>query len=210
MKDLVIVGAGGCGREVLQWAKDINRAGKRWNILGFINDDLTALMDYDCEYSIIGTIEGWMPEANQEFACAIADPAGKETVVKKLKGRGAKFASIIHPSAIIGDHTQVGEGLVMWPNSIIDVNVKVGDFVTLLSSAIGHDAQVGDYCTISSYCDITGGVKLSEKVFLGSHVTVIPKKKIGVGAYVGAGSVVMANIKDGSRVMGNPAVRTNF
>lgn len=210
MKDLIIAGAGGCGREVLQFVKDINKVEHRWNILGFINDIPDALDGYKCDYSIIGTIQEWQPEENQEFVCAIADPAGKELVVRKLKERGAVFASVIHPRAIISDFTEVGEGLIMYPKASVSVNIKIGNFVTLLDSGIGHDAEIGDYCTISSCCDITGGVKLEEKVFLGSHVTVAPHKRIGTGAYVAAGSVVVTNIKPGYHVMGNPARRMDF
>ena len=91
----------------------------------------------------------------------------------------------------------------LYPNSLISVNTRVGDFITLLSSAIGHDAVIGNYSTISSYCDITGGVKLGERVFLGSHVSIVPKRKIGDDAYVAAGSIVISNIKSGTRVFGN-------
>lgn len=98
----------------------------------------------------------------------------------------------------------------MYPKSCVSVNVKIGNFVMLLSSNVGHDVEIGDYCTISSFCDLTGGVKLEEKVFLGSHVTVVPHKRIGEGANVAAGSVVVTNVKSGDHVMGNPAKRMDF
>ena len=98
----------------------------------------------------------------------------------------------------------------MYPNSGININTKIGNFVTLLSSGIGHDAEIGDFCTISSYCDITGGVKLGKRVFIGSHSTVVPKRKIDDDVYIAAGSVVFANLKAGVRVMGNPAVKMDF
>lgn len=210
VKDLIIAGAGGCGREVLQWVKDINKIEHRWNILGFINDFTDALDPFECDYPIIGTIEGWQPKEGQEFVCAIGDPEGKAFVAEKLKGRGARFASVIHPTAHIADFTEAGEGLIMYPKSCVSVNVKIGNFVMLLSSNVGHDVEIGDYCTISSFCDLTGGVKLEEKVFLGSHVTVVPHKRIGEGANVAAGSVVVTNVKSGDHVMGNPAKRMDF
>lgn len=210
MKDLIIVGAGGFGREVLQWIKDINKIENRWNILGFIDDNTEALNGQACDYSVINTIKDCMPKKNQEYVCAIAKPSVKENVTKKLKERGAVFTSVLHPTSFISDYADVGEGLVMYPNSGINVNTKIGNFVTILSSGVGHDAEIGDYCTISSYCDITGGAILEERVFLGSHVTVVPGRKIGAGAYVAAGSVVMTNIHSGSHVMGNPAKRMDF
>lgn len=204
-KDLIIVGAGGFGRELLQWIKDINKVEDKWNILGFIDDDIHALDNFSCSHAIIGTIKDWRPQLNCEFACAIANPEIKQNVVNVLKEKGAVFTSIIHPTAQIAETAEIGEGLVLYPRGLITVNTTIGDFVTVLSSSIGHDAVVGDYTTISSYCDITGGVQIEEKVFLGSRVTIIPKRKIGRGAYVAAGSVVMSNVRAGYHMMGNPA-----
>lgn len=214
LKDLIIVGAGGFGRELLQWVKDINyrieNTDEKWNILGFIDDDPNALEGYACDYGVIGRIRDWIPKEGQRYAMAIANPSIKEQVANMLKTRGAVFARIVHPTASISDYADVGEGLVMYPNSLISVNTKIGDFVTLLSSSVGHDAEIGDYCTISSYCDITGGVKLEERVFLGSHAAIVPRRRIKKDAYVAAGSVVVSNVKDNARVMGNPAVRMDF
>jgi len=205
MKDLIIVGAGGLGREVLQWAKDCNRANECWNIKGFINDIPDALDGLSCSHPIIGSIENWEPADNEVFACAIADPEGKHKVTRKLKSRGAVFCTVIHPTAIVGEHNTLGEGLLMYPYSRVTANCTIGNFVTILSSGIGHDVQIGDYTTISSYCTIAGHVRIGEKVFVGNNSTLIPKTLIEDNVFIGAGSVVVSNLKKGSRVMGNPA-----
>ena len=62
MKNLVIVAAGGCGREVLQWAKDINRIKSRWKIKGFLDDDLNALDGVKCDVSIVSKIDEYKIE----------------------------------------------------------------------------------------------------------------------------------------------------
>lgn len=205
MQDLIIVGAGGFGRELLQWIKDINRVEPKWNILGFIDDNLNSLDNLSCDSKVIGTIEDCQPKDGQCFVMGIANPSLKESITRELKTKGAHFVSIIHPTAIVADNAKIGEGIVMYPNSILSVNTVVGDFVTVLSSGIGHDAVIGDYCTISSFCDITGGVRLGNRVFLGSHCTIIPKRRIGDDAYISAGSVVVSNVKSGVQVFGNPA-----
>lgn len=211
MKDLVIIGAGGFGRELLQWVKDINKVEKRWNILGFIDDNLKALDGIPCDYSVIGTIQDWQPEENQEFAMAIANPDIKEKISKLIKSKNGKFATIIHPTAVVGEFNQLGEGLVMYPSARITVNVEIGDFVTVLGNTmIGHDAQIMDYCTLSGGCSITRAVKLYPKVFLSCNVNVVPERKIGEGAYVCAGSTVMTNIRRGNKVMGCPAKKVTF
>lgn len=205
MKDLVIVGAGGFGRELLQWVKDVNKVEAQWNVLGFIDDNVKALDGIECEMRIISTIEDYVPEPDCKLALAIANPEIKEKVVSKLKARGASFATIIHPTAVVGDYNSFGEGVVMYPRSEITVNVKIGSFVTILSSSIGHDAVIEDYTTISSWCDITGGDHLGKKVYLAAGVKIIPGRKIGDGAYIGVGSIVMNNVKPGMKMLGYPA-----
>ena len=204
MNDLLIIGAGGFGREVLQWVKVINKIKLTWNI----DDNLNALDNLECDYKVVGTINDWKPKENERFVMAIAHPKTKQIIANCMKSKGAVFTSLIHPTAYISDLAEIGEGLVMYPHSLITVNTKIGDFVTMLSfDEVGHDAVIGDYCTISSYCDITGGVKLGERVFLGSHTTIIPKRKIGDDVYIGAGSVVVSNLKNSVHVFGNPAVK---
>ena len=205
MKELIIVGAGGFGREMLQWIKEINKITPQWIVKGFINDIPDALDGLECSHKILGSIANWEPASSEVFACAIGEPKGKEKVVKQLKSKGARFVNIIHPTAIIGENNRIGEGLVMYPFARITVNCMIGDFVTLLSSGIGHDCTIGDYTTISSGCTITGYVKLGKRVYVGSNATIIPKRNIENDVNIGAGSVVVTDLKRESKVMGNPA-----
>lgn len=205
MKDLIIVGSGGLGRELLQWIKDINSMNPQWCIKGFINDIPDTLDQYECTHQILGSIIDWTPNENEVFACAIGDPAGKQKVVQRLKTKGGRFINIVHPTAIIGAHNSIGEGLIMFPYARITVNCKIGEFVTIQSAGIGHDVQIGDYSTISSNCIVTGHVRIGKRVFMGSNATIIPKTLVEDDAYIGAGSVVVSTIKAGARVFGNPA-----
>jgi sugar O-acyltransferase (sialic acid O-acetyltransferase NeuD family) len=210
MEELIIVGAGGFGRELLQWVKDINKVKNKWIIKGFIDDNRNALNGYECNYQVLGSIQDWTPGKNEVFACAIAEPKTKENLVNVLKNKGAKFTEVIHPTCIIGDHNIIGEGFVAYPYARISVNVKIGNFVTLLLSIIGHDVHIGDFSTISTYCAINGKVKIGERVFFGTHAMVIPGRTIGDDAYIGAGSVVITDINSKVKVIGNPARKINF
>ncbi len=210
MKKIIIVGAGGCGREVLQWIKDINTVKPTWEIKGFINDIPNALDGYECDYKIIGKIVDWKPAEDEVFALAIADPKGKEKVVKTLKDRGAVFADVIHPRARVCDFSKHGEGIIMYPDASLGPNSVVGNYVTLLQSGIPHDAKVDDFATISSFCGLTRGVHIGKRAFLAAHVSILPEKKVGDDAYVGIGSVVIRNVAPGKKVFGNPAKVVDF
>lgn len=204
MKNLVIVGAGGFGREVLQLCADINKARQIWRILGFIDDNPRALDGYLCDYSVIGTIDHWIPSANEEFALAVAKPSTKEAITRKLIARGAKFATIIHPNVTVGAYTRIGEGTVIYPAALIGPNASIGNFTSMLSG-VGHDALVDDYATVSSFCDICGHAHIGKRAFLGSHAVISPSLFVGDDAYVGAGSIVIRNVHAGKKVFGNPA-----
>lgn len=78
MKDIIIVGASGFGREIVQWIEDINAVSPEWNILGFIDDNANALDGCKCDYKIIGNIKDWCPKGNELYACALAFPSVKE------------------------------------------------------------------------------------------------------------------------------------
>lgn len=210
MKNLIIVGAGGFGRELLQWVKEINKEEHKWNIKGFIDDNVHALEGYQCDYKVIGQIKTWEPHEDECFACAIAHPKTKECVVTGLIKRGACFVNVIHPKALIGEFNEIGEGVILYPKASLTVNIKIGDYVTILSSGIGHDVTIGDYSTISSNCGINGKVNIGKRVFIGSNAVIIPSRKIGDDAFISAGSVVVSNIKANTKVIGNPAKRLNL
>lgn len=210
MKDIIIVGAAGFGREVLQWIKDVNKVSPTWNIRGFLDDNLNALDGYECDYPVIGTVRDWMPGENEVFALAIAFPGVKEKVVSVLKSKGAEFATVIHPTSIVGEFCHLGEGIIITPRCKISPNVTVEDFVTILGCGVGHDACIGAYSTLSGYCAICGHVSIGKRVFVGTSAVVAPSKKIEDDVFIAMGSMVISNVKTGRKVMGNPARKIDF
>lgn len=206
MKDLYLVGAGGCGREVLNMILDMHAAqGPKWNIKGFLDDTDDPLKGKACDYSVVGTIKDYSPAPNDVLLMCIASPQAKQRLVPMLKARGAVFDSFISPWAYLGRHNQIGEGAVIYGGFGMSVNVTIGCFATLLGCGFGHDVVVGDFCTISGNCGLLGYAKVGDGVFMGDSVRVAPHVEIGDNAYVGIGSVVVRNVKSGEKVFGNPA-----
>ena len=204
MKDLIIAGAGGFGREALQIAKTLNKLEHRWNIKGFINDIPNALDGVKCSHSIIGTIKDWQPSDNEVFVMGVSSPAGKEKISSILKAKGARFVTLIHPLALISDYVTMGEGCIVGGRSSIGDNAVLGDFVNIAGSMVGQDAIIGDFSTTTGFANLTNAI-LGKRVFVGSHAVILNKRKVGDDAYVCAGSIVFNNVKPGIKVFGNPA-----
>ncbi|MCK6251368.1 acetyltransferase [Pseudomonas fragi] len=214
-KKLVIMGAGGFGREVHAWLLDLINKGECkatsdtvWEIAGFIDDVSNAPDIFAGLPPILSKIDDYVPEPNTYVVCAIANPAAKKLLTAKLLDKGAEFFTLIHPTVVIGTNVVIGKGTVICPLSVLSTDLVVGDFVTINSACtIGHDTRTADYCTLSGHCDVTGGVTLLEGAFLGSHAVIVPKVVVGEYAVVGAGSVVIRKVAPGVTVFGVPAKR---
>lgn len=201
---VIIAGGGGFGREVLSWALDCHEAGRLPEVAGFLDDKADSLIGFHLPR--IGSIADYVPQPQDRIIVAIGKPATKRKVVEALQAKGAQFATLLHPSAVIARTANVEEGVILCPFTMVNPNARAGRFVTIISfSGLGHDAQAGEYSTISSHVDITGGAVLGSQVFVGSGARILPGVSVGDGAVVGAGSVVMRRVKAGATVFTQPA-----
>lgn len=212
-KRLLIIGAGGFGREVLAWAEDVQQSepGVDWQVGGFLDSNPEALAGFAVGLPIVGDPQSYQPEEDDRFICAIGDPQTKLEVCHLLRGRGARFINLIHPTATIGARCRFGEGIILCPKTILTVDVSIEDFVTLNCHAgVGHDAVVGEGSTLGAFCDVTGGATLGRAVYMGSHAVVAPRVRVGAGTLIGAGSVAIRRTRERTSVIGVPAKRIGF
>ncbi|HEY0984555.1 acetyltransferase [Schlesneria sp.] len=208
----LIVGAGGFGREVYSWT-----FGRLWSTasdqhVAFLDDNPHALDPFPRLKSCwSGRISDYSPLPGDRLLMALGDPAAKLTIGKTLQSRGAVFASYVHPSAIIAQDVQIGVGCVICPFAVTCCNVRLGDFVLMnVGSLAGHDSVIGDGCTLSPHSDVAGQVQLERGVFLGCQTVIVPNTRVGEFSRIGAGSVVISNVRAGVSMMGVPAKRINW
>ncbi len=206
LKQLVIAGAGGFGREVFAMIQDINRVRQTWDVLGFLDDNPEAFKSYAFYPPILGPIDRYCDLRSPHVVCAVGNPKIRKRIVQQLGAQGARWATLIHPTADAGWQSTCGEGCILCAGSGMTVDVRIGDHVHVNRLATsGHDAHISDFCTLSCHVDICGHAVLEEGVFLGSHAAVLPSVRIGSWARVGAGSVVIKNVSAGKTVFGAPA-----
>lgn len=205
---LIIIGAGGFGREMLAWARQSIQFEQEWTIRGFIDDNLDALRGMNTPAPMLGRISDYAPKSDEVFICALGVPTLKRRCSEMIEARGGRFSRLIHRTAVLGDNVEMADGVVMCPYAVASANNRLGRGVAInLHSSVDHDAEVGDWSQINCHCDLTAGVKVGREVFMGTRVSVIPNITIGDGAYLGAGSVVLRNVEAGWKMVGAPARR---
>jgi Acetyltransferase (isoleucine patch superfamily) len=204
MLNIIIVGAGGCGREVYEMACAAFSSAE-YQIKGFLSDDVHILDDMNVAVPIIDTIRDYQPAENDRFLLAIGDVQGRKKVALDLQERGAKFLTLVHPTAVISASAELGEGVIVYPFVFISCQVKLADFVMMNAySGCGHDAVVGAFSVLCPYATVLGWARLDEDVFLSTHTMVAPKKHVGKGAVVSANSSVLRNVPVDGFVCGVP------
>jgi len=202
---LILVGAGGFGRELINWADDIAAQGGQ-AFAGYLDINANVLAGSAYTLPWLGTPDSYVPQAGDELVIAIADPAGKRAVTDRLRAQGARFGCLIHPSAVVARTAVLGEGVVLCPHALVSADARVGDFVAVNTlSSVGHDAVVGAYSTLSAHVDLTGYVQVGEDCFFGSGARVLPKVKIGARARIGAGATIMRNVAEDAVMFTMPA-----
>lgn len=205
-QNLIIISAGHFGREVFTWAGQAILQGAPLAIKGFLDDRPNILQGLDHYGPILSSVEGYSPEPNDVFLCAVGDPKVKQDYCRQVLKKGGTFATLIHPTALVGPSVRIGAGSIICPFTQLSCGIDVGRFVALGTfSSVGHDSAIGEYCQISGHCGINGNAVLEEGAFLGSHAVILPDARVGAWAYVGAGSVVLKRVKPGTKVFGNPA-----
>ncbi|MFH0725709.1 MAG: acetyltransferase [Pseudomonadota bacterium] len=205
MKRLMIIGAGGFGREMLAWLEATEKTAC-YEASGFLDKNSKALDGYGIDLPILGDPDHYQPKSDDLFICAFGNTREKLRICRSLKARGGQFATFIHPTAVIGKNCSIGEGSILCPGAVVTSNVRIGSFVTLnVFATVGHDAVIGDGSTLSGHCDVTGFAFLGEGVFMGSHAAVLPGAVVGDYAVIGAGSVVLKKAAAKTTVFGVPA-----
>lgn len=194
-KRLILVGGGASAREYFDLSDAINAAGFGVKITAYLDDTGPSLRGSAYELQYLGSILQYDPEQDDEFIMAIANPEPKKKICELLRNKGAKFAQLIHPSAVISKTAKLGEGVIVGAHSFVSANAKIGDLVAINAlSSVGHDVDLGAFSTLSAHVDLTGYVQVGERVFFGSGARILPRVTIGSGSKIGIGATVMRSV----------------
>ncbi|MFR3818380.1 MAG: acetyltransferase [Fusobacterium varium] len=205
MKDIVIIGAGGLGRETAWLIEEINEINPEWNLLGFIEDSTDNIGKKINGYKILGTTE-YLNNLSEDIytIVAIGDGKVREKMVNKLKNR--KYATLIHPDVRISKNSNLGVGTIVCSGALISVNTEIGQHCVInFNSIIAHDSKLKDFVTINVNVNISGNVKIDKYSTIGSGASIYQRKEIGENCMIGIGSAVIKKVKSNKTALGVPA-----
>lgn len=207
MKQIVIVGAGGFGREVQWLIERINEKEMLWKIRGYIDDGLEVGTQIN-GYTVLGGIQT-LADTKEKISvvCAIGSAKTRKEIVEKLLcNDNLEFPNLIDPSVQMSKYIDIGKGNIICAGSILTVNITIMDFTIInLDCTIGHDVVINSFVTVYPSVNISGCVAIGENVEVGTGTQIIQGINICANTIVGAGSVVVRNIDVAGTYVGVPA-----
>ncbi len=199
MKSIVIIGAGGFGREVA-WI--CRRAGLE---VSGCCDDAPEKQSGDLGgVPLLGKIEAAAARlpAKAGFHVAVGDNRVRKELAARALAVGWRPVSVVDPTAIRAPDAEIGAGSYVGIGSVVSSGCKLGRFVIVnFHVTVGHDSALGDYAQLCPGVRLSGGCALGEGGFLGSNAVAIPGRRLGAWSSVGAGTVVMKDVADGERLV---------
>ena len=206
MSELVIVGAGGHGRETLDIVEAINAVEPTWAFAGFVDDgEVIADRLERRDASLLGTTK-ILADTDPRYVIGIGSPAVRAKLEEQLTAWGRTAATLIHPAATVASDNRISDGVLLAAGARVTTNVTLGRHVHLnVNAVVSHDCVIGDYTTLSPGSLVNGDVQIGTGVFLGTGAIITPGITIGDHAVIGAGAVVVNDVPPGVTVKGVPA-----
>lgn len=204
--DIVILGGAYLAREIYSMVLDCIDDGAPWTFKGFLDDRLHILDDFPHEGEMLGPVETYSPGPNDRLIVALGNPGTRERYVGLAKANGCRFGTLIHPSVLVGRNVHIGDGCVVTQRVTLTADMRIGNFVNIgCATTLSHGNEIGDFSQFAGNCAITGEVHIGRSVECGCSVSVVPHIRIGNYAQLCTGSVILRDVRDYERVLGNPA-----
>lgn len=201
----IVIGAGGHAKVVL----DVLKLNKK-NIAG-LTDPNVLKGELCMGYSILGN-DDELPGLYEKGICHavmgighVGYPAVRNKVYKIAKQIGYEFSNCIHPTAVIAETVQLGEGNLLAAGVVINADACIGDLSIINTSAvIEHEVQIGNGVHIAPHATVLGQAVIGDNSFIGAGSVILQGVHIGKNCIIGAGSIVLRDVEDDCVVVGNP------
>jgi|SRR5690554_252471 len=203
-KQILISGTGGISKEVLCLITDL---GKYDDVAGFIEPDF-IIEKGNIPSNIMG--KPVLPYSKVDLtkhvvSLAMGDSKIREKSITQLP-EGIEFITLIHPTAVVSEWVEIGEGAIICAGTIITCNIKIGKHAQLnLNTTIGHDCEIGDFFTTAPNVNISGNCTFGDHVYFGTSSSIKQGISIKGDTIIGMGAIVTKNIDEPGVYVGIPA-----
>jgi acetyltransferase EpsM len=210
MKKLVIIGGTGNGTVAASTVEDINAVEKEWDIIGFLNDFETEPI---VGYPVLGKIDRATAQKlladDVYFLYTLISAKLNFKFLHKLTDLEIpieRFATVIHPTAVISKFARIGYGVSIQPFVSVGPGVTLGNHIQIFAqSLIGHNSTLDDYSYVANNACVGAHVHLKEGAYLGTNCSLLENVTLGEWSLVGMGAVVLKDVSPYTKVVGNPA-----
>lgn len=207
MNKIVIIGAGGFGREVEWLLERMNEEKPDWEFMGYIDDGIEASTRIG-RYRVIGCVDDLLSWKEPLFVvCAVGSPKVRERIYRKVsENPNLVFPNLIDPSVIGSDRIRLGQGNIICAGTILTVDIEIGDFTIInLACTVGHDCRISSFVTVYPNVSVSGHVLLGDFSEIGTGAQIIQGITVGRETVIGAGAVVVRDLEERCTAVGNPA-----
>lgn len=209
---IMIVGAGGFGRETADVVTAINEAAgqSRWRLVGVVDDapsgvNIDRLRARRIDY--LGTVDQVIESRERPaYVVGIGSPRVRKIIADRLDSAGFTAASLVHPSASIGSETRIGEGTVILAGVRVTTNIRLGRHVHINPNAtVGHDSVIHDFVSLNPGSAVSGDCVVGEGALMGVNAVVLNQRFVGPWSVVGGSACAVSDVRAASTVVGVPA-----
>lgn len=205
MQDLIVLGAGGLGQEIVWLAEEINDAELRWNILGYLDDNPAVHGTSVISYPVLGGLDKAQAYPNAHFFVGVGDPRLRRRMVERVGASGVKWATLISPTVRVHRSNKLGIGVGIGRYTDLTIGCDIGNFAWLnIHVVLGHAVTIGEFSVVDPNVCVNGEGVIGSTCLIGANAFV-RDVKVGDGATVGAGSVVVKDVEPECVVAGVPA-----
>ena len=203
MQRMVIIGAGGFGREAAWVIERINAAKPTFEVLGFC-DDAADKQDGACgAYPLLGAfckIKDLFGAVG--FFCAIGNNRVRQAVTAEARTLGHEPVTVADVNAVVAPDVKIGDGSFIGIGSVVSVGASIGEGVIVNHQVcVGHDVAVGGFAQLCPGVCVSGGCEIGEGALLGTLAGTIPLKRVGAWATVGAGVTTLRDVENGASIV---------
>lgn len=201
LTELLVIGAGGHSKVLIETVRDIYPSCR----VVLADQDNSRCMKRLLDDVEILYMEGWS-ELPRNFHIAI----GRNDVRKKLASEGLsqdkQYFTVIHKAACVSGSARVGDGSFIAALSIVAAESVIGEGCIINHGAVvDHDCDIGAFSHIAPNVTLGGGVYIGDRCMVGAGAVILPQIKVGHNVIIGAGAVVTCDIESNRTVVGIPA-----